>query len=167
MDCTLTVSPNKPFSLKLLLSGYFARIREKELRHSGIKLRKLNCTHVVRSHSLLPRHTTQKWPEENSIKEIIPLKTLESARFGSTYSMAPAQGWHANSWSVPYFFLWILSNVTSAKMSPLWFAWWSQPSHHSLSAGPDLTESEKNYVVRCLLNKTVAFLKSTLTDCSV
>lgn len=92
MDCTLTVSPNKPFSLKLLLSGYFARIREKELRHSGIKLRKLNCTHVVRSHSLLPRHTTQKWPEENSIKEIIPLKTLESARFGSTYSMAPAQG---------------------------------------------------------------------------
>lgn len=63
-------------------------------------------------------------------------------------------------------FLWILSNVTSAKMSPLWFAWWPQPSHHSLSAGPDLTESEKNYVVRCLLNKTVAFLKSTLTDCS-
>ena len=75
MDCTLTVSPNKPFSLKLLLSGYFARIREKELRHSGIKLQKLNCTHVVRSHSLLPRHTTQKWPEENSVKEIIPLKT--------------------------------------------------------------------------------------------
>lgn len=55
---------------------------------------------------------------------------------------------------------WILSNVTSAKMSPLWFAWWSQPSHHSLRAGPDLTESEKSYVVRCLLNKTmVVFLK--------
>ncbi|KAF7479655.1 sorbin and SH3 domain-containing protein 1 [Marmota monax] len=28
----------------------------------------------------------------------------------------------------------------------------SQPSHHSLRAGPDLTESEKSYVVRCLLN---------------
>lgn len=59
---------------------------------------------------------------------------------------------------------WLLSNVTSAKMSPLWFAWWSQPSHHSLRAGPDLTDSEKSYVVRCLLNKTVAFLKRTLPD---
>ncbi|KAK2501794.1 hypothetical protein MC885_011700, partial [Smutsia gigantea] len=40
----------------------------------------------------------------------------------------------------------------------------SQPSHHSLRAGPDLTESEKSYVVRRLLNRTVAFLKGILTD---
>ena len=55
------------------------------------------------SHSRHLLRTSWKWQRKKS----------PSARFGSTYtknwndtekiSMAPVQGWHANSWSIPYF----------------------------------------------------------------